>query len=161
MTAPSCCGMCLTRRSMIARVAPARHTILFHFAFPRGRRSCVMMSTFSGNSCMGMVPRRGGVVNCAAHGDNKIPRGFGGCFIVRFSGPFACGNAFTGGGLRRNGLRRGTSRAKTVVNFDAHGNRVIRTHVTSSFVDFRRTTRGLGRLNGSSFRRLTRGKGST
>lgn len=161
MTHPRCCGMCLTRRSIIARVAPARHTILFHFAFPRGRRSCVIMSTFSGNSRVGMLPRRGGIVNCAAHGDNNIPRGFGGCFIVRFSGPFVCGTAFTGRSLGRGMLRRATSRAKTIVNFGARGKRVIRTHVTSSFVDPRRTVLGLRRLNGSDFGTLIRGNGST
>lgn len=120
-----------------------------------------MISTFSGNSCIGIVPRRGGVVNCAAHGDKKIPRGFGGCFVVRFSGPFACGTAMTGDGLRRGIARRAASRTKTVVNFQARGNRRIRTEVTSSFVDFRRTTIGVGRLNGSGVRRMTGGKGRT
>lgn len=153
--------MCLTRRSIIARFAPASHTMLFHFAFPRGSRSCVIISTFSGNSCIGVLPRRGHVVNCAAHGDNNIPRGFGGCFIVRFSGPFACGTSMTSNILDRGGIRRRTKRTNTIVNFGAHGNRIMRTHMTSSFVNFRRTSHGLGRLNGSGLRALIRGNRST
>lgn len=156
----------------MARVIPARHTMVFHFAFPRGS-SCMIISTFSHNSSIGIVPKRGGVINCAAHGDNNIPTGFGGCFIVRFSGPFACRTAFSGSmrprgpsndipmALGRNGLRRASFRAKTIVNFGAGGNRMIRTHITSSFVDPRRTVQGLGRLNNSDFRMLMRGNGRT
>lgn len=141
---------------MATRLYPARHTTLVTFAFPGASRTGIIVSTFSGKDYVRIVPTRQGMVNFSAHGDKKMPSGFHGCFIVRFSRSFSTFIDIGSNRLVSTG-RRGKGRINTVVAFGAdRHNRGVRTHMTSSFVDDTRTVRGLGRLKRTSVSRLGR-----